>query len=179
MTYYHNLWSRQKIEAVTQTLFHPFKTGYFKLFFFSFPFLCIFFCSFVTIVHVIDSFIRALPIICQRPQPGRLTAYCFKISNQRSFLVLRCCCDYCHFDFLNWGALCFFFKLWTTRSCVSWFQSRCFLTSATRKPACLISQTVHLRSTFVTRASAPHNSSKAFKMTPKETVGRYVWFNTS
>ena len=108
MAYYHNLWSRQRIEAVTQTLFHPFKTGYFKLFYFLFPFLCIFFCSFVTIVDVINSFIRTLPIICQRPQPGRLTAYCFKISNQRSFLVLCCCCDYCHFDFLNWGALCFF-----------------------------------------------------------------------
>ena len=82
--------------------------GYFKFFYFLFPFLCIFFCSFVTIVHVINSFIRTLPIICQRPQPGRLTAYCFKISNQRSFLVLCCCCDYCHFDFLNWGVLFFF-----------------------------------------------------------------------
>ena len=37
------------------------------------------------------------------------------------------------------------------------------------------SPTVRLRSTSAIRVSAWHNSSKTFKMTPKEIVGKFVW----
>ena len=42
-------------------------------------------------------------------------------------------------------------------------------------PAGLGSPTVRLRSTSAIRVSAWHNSSKTFKMTPKEIVGKFVW----
>ena len=42
------------------------------------------------------------------------------------------------------------------------------------RSAWLTSPTVLLRSTSAIRESARHNSSKTFKMTPEETVGKFV-----
>ena len=61
---------------------------------------------------------------------------------------------------------------WATRRCFSLIQ---FSSPLAMLSAGLGSPTVRLRSTSAIRVSAWHNSSKTFKMTPKEIVGKFVW----
>ena len=65
-------------------------------------------------------------------------------------------------------------------ACPEWATTRCFSLFRFSSPLAMLSAglrspTVRLRSTSATRVSAWHNSSKTFKMTPKEIVGKFVW----